>query len=216
MKTRLVKSAGTTSFVIEELDPAFREEVLGLFYTPLQDGFAKQFPASTPHLGRIYQRFATYAEEMILQSAGLLPVLWENAFSSFLDIIEGESIKWRLAGSVGLAIRGIDVTPRDIDLAVDNAGAQKLGELLLDYLVEPVIPTTGWIANWFGRAFMAVRVEWVGVDNPFDLEGLEEIEWAGKAIPAPPLEIHLEEDNQRGLFERAGKIEEYLQNRTKS
>jgi hypothetical protein len=216
MKTRFEKGAETTFFVIEELDPAFREEVLGLYYTPFEDGFAKQFPTNTQHLTHIYQRFSRYAEEMIMQSAGLRPVPWESAFTSFMDIMEGESIKWRLAGSVGLAIRGIDVTPRDIDLAVDNVGAQKLGKLLLDYLVEPVVPTTGWIANWFGRAFMQARVEWVGVDNPFDLEGLEELEWGGKAIQAPPLEMHLEEDKQRGLLERAGKIEKYLQNQTLS
>jgi hypothetical protein len=129
-----------------------------------------------------------------------------------MAITESESIEWRLAGSVALALRGIEIVPRDVDLVLDNASAQRAGQLLLEYLIEPVMPTPGWIANWFGRAFMHARVEWVGVDDPYDIEGLEEIKWKGKTILVPSLEMHLEEDKQRGLAERVEKIERHLMN----
>lgn len=115
-----------------------------------------------------------------------------------------------MAGSVALAVRGIDVAPRDIDLALDNAGAVRLGELLLDHLVEPVIRTPGWIANWFGRAFFHARIEWIGVDEPYDLDGLEALSWHGKRILVPPIEQDLQLARHRGLEERVDKIRRYL------
>jgi hypothetical protein len=212
MKTVCKTEEGTVAFIMTKLEPEYHNIALGLYYLPSGEGFAKRFPADTPHLERIYQRFARYAEEMVLQTAQIRPVPWDRALAAFIDIIEGEHISWRLAGSVALAVRGIDISPRDLDLMVDNASAPRLGELLLDYLVEPVLPTPGWIANWFGRAFLHARVEWVGVDDPYAIEGLETVHWRGKAVQVPPLEMQLQEDRQRGLVERAGKIEQYLMN----
>jgi hypothetical protein len=210
MKTKLIVDAETALFVISEIDPKYKEAVLGLYYTPFEDGYAKQFPADTPHLRRIYQRFEQSVEEMIKQSARMRPVPWGKALGVFMDKIEDEPIKWRIAGSVGPALRGIEVEPRDIDLVVDNESAQKLGAILAEYMVEPVVSTQGWIANWFGRAFMFARVEWVGVDDPYDVDGLRVVNWRGREIRVPPLKMHLEEDENRGLIERAEKIKEYL------
>ena len=213
MKTKLKTDGETTAFIIRELEPEYHDIALGLFYLPFEDGFAKQFPSDTPHLEQIYRNFERYAEEVILQTARLRPVPWEKALTDILKIIESVSVQWRIAGSLGLALRGIDVAPRDIDLVVDNASAQKLGQLLLGYLIEPVVDTTGWIANWFGRAFLHARVEWIGVDDPCDLEGLEVVNWKGSAIKVPPLEMHLAEDEHRGLTERAAKIQRYMKER---
>ena len=150
---------------------------------------------------------------MVLQTARERPVPWREALAAFADVAESGGIRWRLAGSVALAVREIDVAPRDLDLATDNAGAQKLGDLLSDYLVEPVLSTPGWVANWFGRAFLHARVEWIGVDDPYAVEGLETVRWQGRALQVPPLEMQLEEDRHRGLTERVEKIERFLAKR---
>jgi hypothetical protein len=100
-------------------------------------------------------------------AAGLVP--WEEALLIFLDRVD--RVDWWLAGSGALAVRGIDISPRDLDVITDAAGAQRLGELLADALVEPVCASEGWIARWWGRAFLGARVEWVAevassVDDP--------------------------------------------------
>jgi hypothetical protein len=212
MKTICKTEGETIAFIITELEPAYHDIAQNLYYRPCEEGFAKHFPANTPHLECIYQRFARYAEEMILQTAQARPVPWDKALAAFTEIIEGGHIHWRLTGSVALAVRGMDIAPRDLDLVVDNASAPKLGELLLDYLIEPVMPTPGWIANWFGRAFLHARVEWAGVDDPYAIKGLEVVHWQGRTISVPPLQMHLEEDKQRGLTERVEKIERHLMN----
>lgn len=222
MKTICKTEGETTSFIISDLDPVYYDVVCHLYYRPIEDGFAKSYPSNTPYLDRIYQNFEKYAEEMILQMAEVRSVPWDKSLLSFLQIIENEEIKWWLAGSAALAVRGIDVIPHDLDLIVDRASAIRLGELLLDYLIEPVLPSHGWIADWFGRAFLHARLEWVGdvidsVDSvdiadfgPIAGSRLEVINWHNKKIQVPPLELQLKVTERRGLSERAEKIRRFM------
>jgi len=225
MKTIYKKEGETTSFIISDLEKVYHDAVCSLYYCPIEEGFAKSYPSDTPHLDRIYQNFEQYAEEMILQTAEVHSVPWDKSLLAFLKIIENEKIDWWLAGSSALAVRGIDIIPHDLDLIFNKASAIKLGELLLDYLVEPVLPSHGWIAEWFGRAFLYARLEWVGdvsdsVDStnvtdfgPVAGSRLELINWNDKEIRVPPIELQLKVTEQRGLVERAEKIRHFMNER---
>ena len=216
MKTILRRSGDITSFFITELEPEYHSSVLDLYYQSSGEDFVKPFPADTPHLDEIYSNFSQRAEEMILLTARVRPAPWADTLAAYLEVIQKENLRWRMAGSVALAVRGIDVAPRDIDLALDNDGAVRLGELLQDCLVEPVIRTPGWIANWFGRAFLHARLEWIGVDDPYDLEGLEVVTWRGSPIRVPSVELLLKESDQRDLEERVQAIHQYLSTRAQT
>ena len=116
----------------------------------------------------------------------------------------------------------MNILPRDIDLVVDGDDAVKLGDLLLDYLVEPVLPSTGWIADFFGRAFLHARLEWVGGINesadmpeasdfgPTAVNRLEVINWCGHEVLVPPLDLQLAVNKRRGLMDRVKLIEDFL------
>ena len=218
MRTIYRTAGSQIYFIISELDAAYHDAARDLAYNRVEDGFAKVYPANTPHLDRIYQNFEHYAEEMILQMARVHAVPWEQALLAFLQIIEEQNIDWWLTGSAALSVRGLDVTPRDLDLVVDDKGAQKLGELLLNYLIEPVVDTQGWFCKWFGRAFLHARVEWVGgVDESADepeisdfgptaASQLESTNWRGYEIRVPRLDLQLKVNERRGLTERVEKI----------
>lgn len=218
MRTLCQTGGGQTSFIIADLDPAYHQAARDLVYGQVPEGFAKTYPADTPGLGRIYQNFARCAEPMILQAAGAVPVPWQQALLAFLERVAGEPIDWWLAGSAALAVRGAPVAPHDLDLIVDDAGAQRLGALLQDALVEPVIPVQGWVCSWWGRAFLGARFEWVGGVNaaadqpapsdfgPAAAGRLETVEWRGHRIRVPPLDLQLQVSLRRGLHERAEQI----------
>lgn len=211
-----------TAFIIADLDPMYHQAALDLNYSPIPVGFAKTHPADTPGLGQIYQQFARWAEPMILQTAGAEPVPWEQALHTFLDRIEGESLNWWLGGSAALAVRGAAISPRDIDLIVDDTSAQRLGAILWDHLVEPVLPVQGGFCRWWGRAFLDARLEWVGgveahVDQPEASDfgpaaarRLETIEWHGHPIRVPPLDLQLQVSTRRGLHERVAQIQHLM------
>lgn len=216
-------TSGNTAFIIADLAPRYHEVVQGFFYSPVEEGFAKTYPNDTPHLDRIYANFERYAEEMILQTAGERPILWEKSLLSFCEITAGVDIDWWLTGSAALAVRGLDVGPRDLDLVVDEPGAYRLSELLLDYLVEPLQPSPGWIWDNFCRAFLYARLEWIGGVNPNADQPemsdfgpgaaaqLDVVNWQGAEIRVPPLELQLQVNKRRGLAERVAKIETFLQ-----
>ena len=224
MKTLCRTVGSQTYFIISQLDPAYYDLVRDLAFSQVEDGFAKVFPTDSPHLDRIYHNFERYAEELILQFAGIHPAPWEPALLALLEKIKDQGIDWWLVGSAALAVRGIDVSPHDIDLSVDDADANKLGEVLLDYLVQPVEAAQDWICNWFGRAFWHTRIEWVGgVDERADTPDIsdfgpiaakrrETINWHGYQLQVPPLDLQLMVSEHRGLTDRVEKIKHFMMN----
>lgn len=168
-------------------------------------------------------RFARHAETLFAQRAGIRAAPWEQALEQFLALVEPHDVDWWLAGSAALAVRGLPVTPGDVNLCVDGADARRLGELLLEYLVEPVMPVTGWVCDWWGRAFMGACVEWIGGAHeradtphvsdfgPIAARRRETVYWRGHALRVPPLEMQLAVNERRGRTERAAIIRAALQ-----
>jgi len=218
METTFRTDGTQVYFILSDLDPAYHGAAQRLEFTEVEDGFARIYAANSPYLDRIYQNFTHNAEEMILQMAGIHPVPWEQALLAFLQRVDQQNIAWWLVGSTALAVRGLDIMPHDIDLSVDDEGAHKLGEILLDYLIEPIQDSCGWISNWFGRAFLHTRIEWVGgvdpkVDDdettdfgPLAASRRETIHWQGYRMYVPPLDLQLEVSKRRGLTDRVEKI----------
>lgn len=222
MKTIRKDTPDQVSFIITDLDPKYHPVLEGFYYSPVEEGFARHYPVDTPHLDRIYANFQRYAEEMILQTAGEHPTPWQKALASFCDLTDGKKINWWLTGSAALAIRGIDIQPNDLDLVVDEPSDSLLAELLLDYLVEPLQPSQDWIWNSFTRAFLHVRLEWVGGVNssadkpeisdfgPGAEQRLETVSWQGYQIRVPPLDLQMAVCQRRGMTDRVSKIEAFL------
>jgi hypothetical protein len=209
-------------FVIHDLDEAYHDAARRLGYRDVEGGFGCAAPADNPHVQRAFENFQRYAEPMILQTAGVQSVPWDETLLALLEILNGHDIDWWLLGGAALSARGLTVSPHDIDLVVADSDTFHLEELLLDYIVQPVIATPGWVHNSFARAFMRSRVEWVGGvspladqeypsdQGPIAARRLEEINWRGRRIRVPPLDLQLEVCRRRGLAARAAVIEQVL------
>ena len=218
MRTLLRTEGTRSSFIIADLDPAYAEVAQDLGYEETEAGFAKTFPADTPHITSIFEQFSHCAEEMILQAANVHAVPWQEALLALLQRIEQKNMNWWLVGSAALAARGLKIVPHDIDLCTDDAFAHTLGVLLGDCLIEPVQDVRGWVCNWFGRAFLHTRIEWVGgVDEHLDDDEIsdfgpiaasrkETITWHGYKIQVPPLDLQLMVSERRGLTNRVEQI----------
>jgi hypothetical protein len=224
MRTTCQSEEQQICFVLYDLDADLAQAATELYYMPHGEGYAKCFPGDVADMDRIYAYWARSVEAMLAQQALRHPVPWQEALQAFLARIQDEDLYWFLGGSGALALRGLDVTPRDFDLITDRAGAQRMAALLSDVLVEPLQRSEGWIAEWFGRAFMHARIEWVGdvhdhVDDhavtdfgPAAAAQLEAVNWEGYEILVPPLALQLEVTRRRGLMARAALINRALQN----
>lgn len=209
---------------IAGLNESYYEAAQHVFdsYEHIEGGFRRAYPTSTPHLDQISRNFTRYVPELIEQRAGVKSVPWELALESLLQLLQGTRLDWWLVGSAALAARGIEVIPGDIDLSVADSDSQRFGEVLADYLIEPVVPVQDWFCNWFGRAFLHMCIEWVGgVDERADEEypsdfgptawsRRETVSWHGYNLYVPPLDLQLEANRSRGRTERVEAIRQYI------
>lgn len=222
MKTYLKKDGATTSFTISDVEPAYHDALRGLYYLPDGDGFSKRYPAETPELDEIFRHFERSAEVMVRQAAGQESVPWEAILERLVALTQGHNVEWCLVGSAALAVRGLDVSPGDVDLVTSEQGAEDLDRLLRDQRIEPLQRSEGWIWRSFGRAFLGGRLEWVGGVNdgadrpeasdygPTALSRLEVVRWRGIDLKVPPLDLQLAANERRGRAERAGQIRRWL------
>lgn len=191
--------------------------LLAMGFHPKQGAFVRSFPDSDD-VPRIFGNFSAHIDEMIRCKSGDASK-WEHA----LEVVDARltgHVDWWLSGSAALAVRGIDVHPRDIDLVVDDA--RQVGHLLNDILVEPVTRMHGWISDWFGRAFDGALIEWVSdvhadVDTagpheqgPAAAKEREPVVWRGREIHCSPLAVQLAVSEVRELNAQAEAIRLFM------
>jgi hypothetical protein len=228
MKVMRAERGGEIEFILADVAPAYVAAVQGLGYAARGDTFVRAFPADSAHVDRAFDNFARHAETLVLQKAGVLPRPWERGLSAFLERVAGAGVDWWLVGSAALAVRGIAVEPGDLDLVADGPGANRLGDLLLDALIEPVARTEDWVVEWFGRAFLHCCLDWVGAvkagadePEPCDFGPVaarrrEVVVWRGHPLQVPPLDLQLAVSRRRGLSDRVALIEVFLRDRNQS
>lgn len=207
-------------FEVTTTHPLYRQQLVQAgFRREGEDSFARYVDnRSDEPIHDIYENFRSHIEEILRQHGGAEVVPWEVALRDFLRRVDGARSKWWLSGSAALAVRGIDISPRDLDFAVTDARA--LEELVKDASVEPVTRMSEWVAEWFGRAFLGALVEWVSdVRHPIvDRNGLEQgdeaasrleaVQWEDHLVPVTPLDLQLVVAEQRGQLDRVGKIKQ--------
>ncbi len=212
-----------TYFIVSDVDPAYHDALLALAYNPVDDGYGRPYRSDDPHLEQTYLNFKQYIEPLILQRAGVQSTPWDQGLEAFIGRVEKREINWWLLGSTALAIRGLAVSPGDIDLGTDDAGVHQIAGLLLDFMVGPLEDARGWVVNWFGRAFLHVCIDITGgvvaaADQPnindFGPEAvrrLETVQWRDHLLRVPPLDLQLAVNERRGRHERAALIRQVLE-----
>jgi len=146
-----------------------------------------------------------------------------NALRIITSELENEEINWVLGGSVNLALQGVDVSPRDIDIVTDKQGAFKIGELLKDYEIKKVgLTRSEKFSSYLGKfRIKGLEVEVIGSLRTKTSKG----KWAKSfkpkhkvtlklkemKIPASPLEVELKAYEILGRTETLQKIREALE-----
>jgi hypothetical protein len=215
------RTAGeSTEFWVLDAEPHYAGALDVLGWERRDGGWAKSFRKPVPEQATgAFVRIQQLLEPMLLQVLGLTPVPWEDALSVVCRRLATTGVDWWLCGSGALAVRGAAVVPRDLDLVIADADAVRVGGLLADGLIEPVCPA-GWpISNWWGRAFLQARVEWVGgvtaaADEPQVSDfgptaaaSLQAISWRQWQIRVPPLHLQRAVSVRRGLADRVALID---------
>lgn len=220
--TRRWTKDGTTWFAVGGLGPelAGPAERLLMGYQRRGGEWWRGYRADTPQLDRCWENFSACARAMLRQAARLDPVPWRDALRELCDRTGGGMRGWWLTGSAALAVRGAPIKPGDLDLVCTSEEAIWLGKVLADALIEPVAKSgDDWISDYWGRAFWAARIEWIGgpkpaVDQPLPSDfgpvaasRLQTVRWESWPIRVPPLDLQRAVSQRRGLLDRVALID---------
>ncbi|HWK25623.1 MAG TPA: hypothetical protein VNS09_03620 [Solirubrobacter sp.] len=218
LTTAIEEHRNAVRFVVTTDAPLYQDRLVHMGYERVSnERCATRWFAPSPELPRYFARFAASIEPMVLQSARLVRVPWEEALLEFLRRVEGSGLDWWLYGSAALAVRGLDIEPGDLDINVSDAHAA--GRVFDDLLVTPVERMHGWAANYTGRAFCHAIIEWIAEplaehddasapneQGPLIAERLEVVRWRGHRVRVPPLLSQLRVCERRGLTDRVALI----------
>ncbi|MBC7251306.1 MAG: ribonuclease III [Anaerolineae bacterium] len=134
------------------------------------------------------------------------PVLGDELQQALLTIVErlqGLELGWALTGSAALLLSGMEVEVHDLDLTTDELGVRAIAEALAEFVV---IPAAWRETDQCAGPFVRLQVDGVPVDvvgrpliikrpagavsiGPWPVR--REVDFAGRKVPALPLEAEL-------------------------
>lgn len=156
-----------------------------------------EYPADAPGWSDAARNWVDDGPRMLDQKHGVLPADWEAGLAWIADVLNGIGADWFVIGSVALALRGMDVRPGGVDVALDEASADRVAPHVGAAVLRPVIDTRGWpVATRSGLLFRDSTISVVGGmhdqgwPRPWDSAArasLETITWENRSIRVPPL-----------------------------
>lgn len=156
-------------------------------------------------------------------SNGMLP----KEFGETIRILYGrlkhrKDVLWAFTGSVGFALQGLDLIPKDIDIQTDRVGAFEIERIFSDFVVEKVrFRVSEIMKSYFGvLSINKIKVEIMGNiqkkvgdrwEEPVDIaKYLKFVEFEDMYLPVLDLKYEMEAYRKLGRFEKAKMLEEYL------
>jgi len=156
----------------------------------------------------------------------MIPKEFAEVLKFIIHKFKGQKINWALAGSSALALRGVNIKPRDIDIVTDKTGAYKINKLLKKYEIEPVkFSKADKLSSHFGKfKIKGILVEIIGnfrqrLENgswtkPTSLKHKKIIKFNNLEIPALGLnyeyKFYLRNSKNLRRLKETRKIKEYL------
>ncbi len=138
---------------------------------------------------------------------------WRAVLRTIIQRLAASDIAYRVVGGTALALRGLPVPVRDLDLEMSVADVYRFGDLFAQYAVEPVAwRETADVRSHFGRFEIGGMVveamgglEWRRGDRwaPSMLATADTADLDGLAAPVPELEEDVLAYLRRGRLERA-------------
>ena len=98
------------------------------------------------------------------EHGGTIPPQLLGVLRKLCGRLDSRDLNWAVVGSLGLALRGAPIEPRDIDLMTDEAGAYELERVFSEFVVSPIsFRTSERIQSHFGALNIdGIKVEIMG------------------------------------------------------
>jgi hypothetical protein len=176
--------------------------VRGLDFTRDGGTFTWEYPASAPGWEDAARAWERDGAEMLDQAHGVRPVDWEAGLAWIAPVLDGMGAGWFVIGSAAMAVRGLDVAPGGVDIAMDEASADRLMSRVPGGVLRPIVDPGDWpVATRYGTLFHGCAIsviagmkEQPGRPTLWDAAArasLETVTWRDRPVRVPPLPLQL-------------------------
>lgn len=201
------------AYCVEEVDEAYWDYFKSGYWWQIGNHFIKVYD-QVPDFQYCAENFKRYGEQYIKQSLKIEEASWEKALDRWISQMKELDVPWYIHGSAAMALWGMDVKPRNLDIIVPNASDfDKVRTVFYKFAIVPIQRCDHWVMSGGGDLFLdtPVSVYFHNKDcEPYDMDKLGKINYYGKEIRLSTLEM-LHQDNQAyGRTERVRLIEEKL------
>ncbi|MFB6082525.1 MAG: nucleotidyltransferase domain-containing protein [Halanaeroarchaeum sp.] len=142
---------------------------------------------------------------------------------TLVDRLDGTGVDWALTGSCSFALQGVPLSPNDVDVQTNRAGAYAIAETFAAAVDDPVTWSEGdRIRSAYGTLVVdGVEVELMGgvqrrradgtwSDTVEITDHLTTVDLAGRAVPVIDLAYDARAYEEMGRSERAALLREHL------
>jgi hypothetical protein len=225
MKIQIAETIEDVEFTVLDRENVSEEILSGMYYALQDNVYRKGYPKSAlmfpQDLQQMEKNHNEYLVDELDQDKRTLAGL-DTALEWLCDEFKQRDVRWWLVGSGALYARGIDVKPHDLDVMTYKTEIPKIREMVAPYIVEPFHHVSGWVVKGFGVVNYCYRIDfafepedWVdgnGLSDygPYAQAHVEPIQWHGREILVPPIELQIAPNEMRGRHERVALIREYV------
>ena len=201
---------------VEEVDPKYEKNLLSAWFEKNDFGFTKTYPmtdkengVSKDDINNVKNNFARLGQSMFIGNLD-----WKKTLPFIANKFLDNKIEWYILGSVGDAVRGLNIVPHDMDIIIHTKDFYKVKDLFSDYVVEPFVDNKGtWLVRYFGRLCMGGAYIDIVADEKLNLENhnYDVVSWNGFNLFLELFENRYQMELQRNRPERIKAMEEYME-----
>jgi len=174
---------------------------------PMESGADKSWYKNTDDKERIKSNFSRLGQSMF---SGVFH--WNSVMMTLAQAFFENSVEWYIFGSSCEMVRGINITPNDIDIIIHTRNFYKVKELFPDNVVEPFVDNNGtWLVRYFGRLCIGGAIVDIVADEKMNRENhhYDSLSLNGFSVYAEPFETRYALEKERGRAERLKAMEEW-------
>ncbi len=222
MKVAVLRSPPAFAYVVYDVPEDGQSRLLEGLYWQVENSFLKLY-ANVPDMEIIAGNFEKHGVESLEQLLKIRPAPWEQALSALIEKLAGTGIRWYINGSAAMAIWGIDVAPRDLNIMFpDLSDFDRVRQLFLGETIYPIERCDSWVLAGLGGLFVHANIglafrnapdvsqpkelDWMGRD----MSQLMEVEWMGRKVVVSPLEWLRRDNQDLGRPDRVELIERFM------
>ncbi len=164
------------------------------------------------------ENFTRYGETAIKQQLKILTPPWENALDSFISEIQKLGVDWYIHGSTAMALWGIDVVPKDVNIIIANySDFDKVRDHFCKFAIRPIERCENWVMSGYGEIFMEAVIG-IAFHNkelePYDMRKLGRVDYKGTEVYVSSLEMLRQDNINYNRLDRVKAIEEKIKQNT--